>query len=380
MALFAKDAWRTVGKTVLVVGTLATLYLLFLLRRLLLTLFLAVILASALRPLVNWLQERLRLPRTLAVLALYALVALTVVAGVAAAAPSLTITSMALLRSSASIYGRWYDLALSLREGVLTRLSIALPMPPPQDAVTAWVAQVGDAFGRMLPEYVTRTGGALGDLALGLLMACYWLEARDDLLGAAARELPRSWQLRFQAVFDDIEHALGAYLAGQLILSLLIGVSCLVAFLALRLPYAGALAFISGLLHVVPLVGATAAAVLPILVAVSLSPGKGLATAVVVLLIHQVENAFVAPRILQRQVGLSPLTVIVAFTAGAALYGVLGALIAIPVVGTLSILIRHLLIEPIAEVWRARPEAAAEARAQEAQVEGGSQEGSTGIG
>ena len=151
---------------------------------------------------------------------------------------------------------------------------------------------------------------------------------------------------RFVAVLNDIEQVLGAYFGGQIILSTLIGGVCLLAFLALGLPHAEVLAFVAALLHMVPLVGALVGVVPAILVAASISPLKGLLTAVVVLVIHQIENNLVAPRVLQKQVGLNPLLIIIALTAGATLSGIVGALVAIPLVGALAIVARHLLLAP----------------------------------
>jgi len=221
-------------------------------------------------------------------------------------------------------------------------------MPPPQPEVKARIAAAAADLQRMLPVYALRTGGVLADVLFGLVVAYYWLEARDEILASGPQVLPEEQRPRFLAVCDDIERVLGGYLGGQLILSLLITLASLLAFVAIGLPDPVVLALIGGLLHVVPLIGATIGVIPPILVAVSISPGKGLATAATLLLIHQIENSFVAPRVLQRQVGLSPLLVLIALAAGATLGGVAGALIAVPAAGTLWILARHLLIEPAA--------------------------------
>lgn len=352
--LSTKSALQVVFKTALVVATLVGLYLLYVLRSLVLTLFLAIILASALRPIVSWLQLRLRLPRSVALLSIYGLTILAIIAALAAAVPSMISATMALMNRTAKVYSRWYDLALSLRTTVQATVNIALPIPPPQPEVMAWFAELVTGLQGLLPQFAVKLGVLLAQILFGMVIAYYWLEARDELLNYGEAVLPATYRARFLAVADEIERVLGAFLGGQLILSLLIGVATFLAFTLIGLPDAGALAFVGGLLHVIPLVGATIGAVPPILVGISISPAKGLVTAAVVLLIHQIENQLVAPRILQKRVGLSPLLVLVALAAGGALGGVVGALVAVPAAGTLWILLRHLLVEPTARRWQSR--------------------------
>jgi predicted PurR-regulated permease PerM len=344
---------RTIAKTTLVVATLAVLYLLYLLRGLVLTVFVAVIVATALRPAVGWVQRRLRLTPSGAALAIYGLIALALVAGTATLVPSVVADGVTLMARAPEIYGGWYELAMGLRASAHAALRIEIPRPPPQAQVTAWAVDAASQFQRSLPNLAWRTGGLLTNLLIGLVLAYYWAEARDGLVAFGLEVVSPAHHNRFLSVVDDVERVLGGFVAGQLMLSLLIGLVSLLAFVIIGLPDPLLLAFISGLFHVVPLIGAAVGAVPAVLVAISLSPAKGLATGLALLLIHQVENSLIAPRVLQRQVGLSSLLVIVALMAGAALDGALGAVIAVPAAGALWILMRDLLIEPVTRRLRA---------------------------
>jgi predicted PurR-regulated permease PerM len=348
---------QTVAKTILVATTLAALYLLFVLRHLVLTVFVAIIFATALRPVVYLVQRRCRLSRPVAVLALYGLITLATLVGTAALVPSVIGDALGLLERSPELYDRWYELAVALRSTAHDRLNVALPMPPPQPVVRGWILDAASSLQRSLPQFALTTGGALAQILLGLLMAYYWLEARDELLAFGMGVMPPARRARFLAICDEVERVLGAYLGGQLILSLLIGLASLLAFIAIGLPDPLMLAFISGLFHIVPLAGALIGAIPAILVAVALSPTTGLITLVALLLIHQLENSLIAPRVLQRQVGLSPLLVIIALAAGATLGGVIGALVAVPAAGALWVLARYLLVEPATRGHRLHPRA-----------------------
>jgi len=354
--LSIKQALQIVLRTALVVGTLLSLYLLFLLRHLVLTLFLAIVFASALRPLAIRIQRQWHLSRGVAVLALYGVAIVGVVFGVALLVPSFAGSVTDLVSRSHDVYGRWYELAVSLRGDANQRLNITLPMPPPQPQADAWLAGVIAAAGRAAPGLVMRAATLLGQVLLGMLMAYYWIEARDDLLGFGARLFHGEQRARFLMAFDEVEQVLGAYMGGQIILSLIIAGASLLAFVALGLPHPEVLALISGLLHMLPLVGAVLGVVPAVVVAVAISPVKGLLTVLIVVVIHQVENSFVAPRVLEKQMGLSPLLTVVALTAGIILGGFVGALCALPLVGAVSILARHFLFRPVLAARAAQTE------------------------
>lgn len=344
--LTAKDVLQTAAKTALVMATLAALYLLYLLRGLLLTVFLAIILATALRPALAWLQRRLRFTPAAAGLALYGSVTLAVLGAVVGLVPAMVGDTMALVERTPSLYSRWYGQAADLRALAEARLHLVLPALPPEPQVSAWLAGLAAEFQRSLPQLALNAAGVMGNVLLGLVLAYYWSEARDALVGLGLRTVSPEQEQRFLSIWEDIERVLGAYIGGQVMLSLLIGVASLAAYVAIGLPDPALLALVGALFHIVPLIGAFIGAIPAVLVALSISPGHGLATAVTLLLVHQVENSLIAPRVLGRQVGLSPLLMIVAITAGASLDGVAGALVAIPIAGALWILLRELLIGP----------------------------------
>ncbi len=346
-ALRARDVLPVVVRTLAVAATLAALYLLFLLRRLVITLFAAIVFASAVRPVVLLMRQRLRMSQSAAILSLYGVLGVVLACGLAATLPTMVTDTAALLNRSAEAYGRWYDVAIALRTDASASLGLTLPMPPAVTEVEAWIAGVAARLQQALPGAALRAIEVLAEIVLALVMAYYWLEARDELIRYGQRALPGAQQRRLIAICDDIERTLGGYLGGQLALSLLIGVASLVAFLIIGLPDPLLLALISAVLHIVPVVGATVGVVPPILVAVSISPVRGLLTAATLVLIHQIENHFIAPRVLQRQVGISPLLVIIALAAGAMLNGVVGALLAVPAAGAAWVLVRSLLVQPL---------------------------------
>ena len=156
--------------------------------------------------------------------------------------------------------------------------------------------------------------------------------------------LPEEQQPRWRAIGQDIYRVVGGYVAGNLFISLIAGVVSTVMLLIVGIQYAVALGLLVALLDLVPLAGATIAAVLVSLVAF-IDEGwvKGVIVAVFFLAYQQFENHVLQPMVYGRTVQLSPLAVLIAVLIGAELAGVVGALGAIPVAGTIQVILRDVL-------------------------------------
>jgi len=172
--------------------------------------------------------------------------------------------------------------------------------------------------------------------------------------------LPAESQGRWRSVGSDIYRTIGGYVTGNLLISLVAGTATTLVLVVLGVQYAVALGLLVAILDLIPLAGATIAAVLVSAVAFLDSIPVGIVVLVFFLVYQQIENHFLQPVIYGRTVQLSPLAVLIAVLIGAELAGVLGALAAIPVAGTIQVLIRDWLAHRrnrIAEPGLARPDA-----------------------
>lgn len=151
--------------------------------------------------------------------------------------------------------------------------------------------------------------------------------------------LPEESQPRWRKVGNDIYRTVGGYVSGNLLISLIAGLVSFVVLYALSVPYAVALALIVALLDLIPLAGATIAAIVVCTVGFLHSTTAGIALVVFFMIYQQLENHFLQPIIYGRTVQLSPLAVLVSVLIGAELAGVIGALGAIPVAGAIQVLI-----------------------------------------
>jgi predicted PurR-regulated permease PerM len=153
------------------------------------------------------------------------------------------------------------------------------------------------------------------------------------------RLLPHGSQPRARKVGSEIYRTVGGYVTGNLLISLIAGSLTTLVLLILGVPYAVALGLIVAILDLIPLAGATIAAILIGAVAFIHSVPAGIIVVIFFILYQQVENHLLQPVIYGRTVQLSPLTVLVSILVGAELAGILGALAAIPVAGSIQVVI-----------------------------------------
>jgi predicted PurR-regulated permease PerM len=157
------------------------------------------------------------------------------------------------------------------------------------------------------------------------------------------RLLPSSSQPRWRKVGDEIYRTVGGYVTGNLLISLIAGSLTTVVLLIMGVPYAVALGLIVAILDLIPLAGATMAAILIGIVAFLHSVPAGIVVIVFFILYQQVENHLLQPVIYGRTVQLSPLTVLISILVGAELAGIIGALAAIPVAGSIQVVVNDWL-------------------------------------
>jgi predicted PurR-regulated permease PerM len=171
-----------------------------------------------------------------------------------------------------------------------------------------------------------------------LLEGPAWMDRFFNLLPAGKQE-------RWRGIGNQIYLTVGGYVSGNLFISVIAGVSSAVVMLALGVPYAVALALLVGILDLIPLAGATIAAIIVATVGFLHTIVAGIVLIVFFLVYQQLENHIIQPFVYSRTVQMSPLAVLISVLIGAQLAGVLGALAAIPVAGAIQVLLRSWLEE-----------------------------------
>ena len=335
------SAWRQTLRTVLIVVAVAvSLYLIFLLRRPLTWIFIAGFLAIALAGPVNVLERRM--PRGLAVAIVYIALILTPIVLISVLVPPVVTQANNLAGDLPRYAHDFSDFVTKNR--TLHRLQTDYNITGKLEEQAAKLpARLGDA------------AGVLSDIGLGLVNSIFTgvtiLILSVFLMGAGPRWL-EAWAARhtpehgdwWRGLFARIGNAVGNYVAGALLQASIAGVSSWIVLLILGVPFALPLAVIIFLLDLVPLVGATLGAILVGLVTVFNDfPVDTVIWVIWAIVYQQVENNVIQPRIQARAVQLEPLIVLISVLFGSTLFGVMGALLAIPVAAAIQITVREYL-------------------------------------
>ena len=165
-----------------------------------------------------------------------------------------------------------------------------------------------------------------------LLEGPRWMERLYGLL-------PEGSQEKWRGIGRDIYGTVGGYVTGNLLISLIAGVSSTIVLLILDVPYAVALGVLVAILDLIPLAGATLAAIILTTVAFLTSIPAGIIVLAFMIVYQQIENHVLQPLVYSRTVRLSPLAILISVLIGAKIAGILGALAAIPVAGTIQVLL-----------------------------------------
>jgi predicted PurR-regulated permease PerM len=210
-----------------------------------------------------------------------------------------------------------------------------------------------DEQAKKLPTHVTDAASGLRDVTVGvfgtliqlvtiLVMTFFLLLDGKRMIAFIFREIGPERGRQLGRIGEDVYGAVGGYVAGNLFISVIAGISSYLVMLILGIPFAVPLAVLVAFFDLIPLVGSTiAGAIVGIVAAIVGFPGKLIAWVIFLIVYQQVENNVIQPLVYRRAVSIHPLIVIVAVLIGASLLGVLGALLAIPVAATVQILVRE---------------------------------------
>jgi predicted PurR-regulated permease PerM len=183
-----------------------------------------------------------------------------------------------------------------------------------------------------------------------LILTLYFLAALPSMKRQAYRLVPASRRERVQLLSDEVIARIGGYVSGAFVVALIAAVTSYVFLRIIDLPYALALAVFVGILDLVPLVGATIAAVGITVLGFLESPLIGLACLIFYVAYQQFENYVIYPRVMRRAVDVPAAVTVVAVLLGGALLGIVGALLAIPTAAAILLVVRQVAIPRMDEV------------------------------
>ncbi|MBI4450316.1 AI-2E family transporter [Candidatus Uhrbacteria bacterium] len=310
------------GTLVKIVAIAALAALLFYLRDIVALVVVAVVLAILISPVADF-CERHRLPRPLGVLVVYLVVlgALGILFTLIAQPIIIEVRNLA-----GTIPGAWERIitateslrAFSIEHGLADQLrQFASGL---EGSITAGIfGALSGAFGGVLSLLLV--------LVLTFYLSTYATVARRTMIAMA----PERWQPFLIGVVPRIERKMGSWLRGLLALGAIMGVLVFIGLSVLRVEYALLLAFLAAFAEAVPYVGAISATIIAVLLTALQTPAKAIVVLILFVVLQQLENHLLVPKVMHRAVGVNPVVSLLAILIGAKIGGIPGALLAIPI-------------------------------------------------
>lgn len=334
--------------TLFVVAVGVGFWLIYRFRLVVFILFVAIVLGTAIRPAVNWLNRR-GVPRSVGVIVMY-LAILSAIAGFIVLIFPLIASQVTQIALNVPDY---YQDMRSAMIGSSSRLLRILGFQLP-NRLFSFAQQQGQTDGETI-DRVSQTLQITGSVARGLfitiavfLLGFYWTLNSERVIRTILIILPSDRRENIRELIAEVDSKLGSFIQGQIILMIAIGAMSLIFYLLIDLPYALVLAIFAGLMEAVPVVGPILGAVPAAFVALTIDPTRVIWVIIATAVIQGLENYLLVPRVMGRSVGVSPFVILLSLAAFTSLLGLPGALLAIPIAAIIEIIIERLVfsLEP----------------------------------
>jgi predicted PurR-regulated permease PerM len=299
--------------------------------------FIAILLASALEPIVGVIRDRLPLGRGATILVVYVTFFVTVI-------------GLAFIVVPAAI-AQGQDIVTGLPSTLESIKSWAATLEPAilGDTITRLADSAGKVFEAPPapnPDQVVEVGTKAAEAAIALAtlltLVFFWLLEHARLQRYLLAYFPADNRPGARDIWNEVETRLGLWVRGQLTLMGTMGVATGTAYFLLGVPGALLLGLIAALTEAIPIVGPLLGAIPAVLVASTVSPELALIVAGVYVVIQLIEGSVLVPLVMRNTIGISPLLVMVSLLVGAAVGGLLGALLAVPIVASAEIILSQL--------------------------------------
>ncbi len=331
-----KITWTVIGWIVLLLGAL---WLLGRLWTVLLPLALGLIIVFFLRPPVEWLAAR-KVPRLVAVLLCYLLAVAVLVGGGVILTPVVA-TQAADFTSALPGYVERLQAAADrtiLRYEELLPAWLLEAVSSAAESATGEVGGVASIIAGQLVAIGNRVFGIVTGLVTGTVIGFYLLYTLPAVGPGIIESMPPGWRRTAREIGARVEESVGGFLRGQLILMVIVGIMTWVGMLIIGMPYSGFIGVLAGILEFIPYLGPIAAAAVAIVIGLMTDPILALWALIVMVFIQQIESNVARPKVMGDAMGLHPVVVMLAIIGATTLFGFIGLLLSVPVLGIVKVL------------------------------------------
>jgi len=338
---------RVVGATLALVSVILGFWLLYRFYQVFFMLLIAIVIGTVIRPMVTRLHQR-GIPKIAGIILVFLLLLVLLTGFLLLLFPLIVEQSTTINAAIAGYYQNLRAWMIAYPNPLIVRLSEFLPatlpnLKPVQQTGLEVMASAGQAL-----AYIAMAARAVFITLVILFLAFYWTLDGTRTIQSFLLLVPKDRRESISELILAMETKVGFYIAGQGFLCLVIGMMALVAYLLIGLPNALVLALIAGVLEAVPMIGPLLGAIPAALVALSIGPDKLIWVIVATAVIQQLENSLLVPRVMKKAVGVNPFVTLLAIFAFSSLFGIAGALMAIPLAAIIQILLNRFVFHPAA--------------------------------
>jgi predicted PurR-regulated permease PerM len=337
---------RVVWATLVLASVSFCFWLLYQFYQVVFILFIAIILGTVIRPAVNWLYQR-GLPRIAGVILVYLLLLLLFAGFLWLLFPLILEQSSTLAKEVPGYYQNLRAGMLNDSNQLFVRLGQLLPaaLPSLNPRLAPQTGQQVVASAGQVLGYLLLTAQVIFTAIIILVITLYWTLDGPRIIKTIMLLVPQTQRENIGELVSAMESKVGLYIAGQGILCLVISIMALTAYTLIGLPNALVLALAAGVMEAVPMVGPLLGAVPAALVALSMGSERLIWVIIATVVIQQLENSLLVPRIMKKAVGVNPFVTLLALFAFSTLFGLAGALMAIPIAAMIQLALNHFVFQ-----------------------------------
>jgi predicted PurR-regulated permease PerM len=335
---------RVVWATLVLFSVILGFWLIYRFNQVIFILFVAIVIGTVIRPAVAWLHQH-GLPQTVGVIFVYLLLLLLLTGFLLLLFPLISDQSKTIAAAIPDYYQNLRAWVVKNPNPSLASLSEFLPATLPKLKLVQQTGQELMASAGQVAGYVAVLAKVLFTATIILVLAFYWTLEGPRIIQSYLLLVPQNRRESISELISAMESKVGFYMIGQAFLCLVIGLMALVAYLLIGLPNALVLALIAGVLEAVPMVGPLLGAIPAALVALSIAPGKLIWVILATIVIQQLENSLLVPRIMRKAVGVNPFVTLLSLFAFSTLFGLAGALMAIPIAAMIQLALNHFVFQ-----------------------------------
>jgi predicted PurR-regulated permease PerM len=225
-----------------------------------------------------------------------------------------------------------------------------------EENVTAFLAAQAEQLSATVRNFVANAGnyllvGVTGILSttfqlfMILLASAYFLYDFPRITANVQRYVPLRWRPVYRDLTRKADRTVGGFLRGQLLITSILGVLIYIGLSIIGVPLALAISFLAAVFNLVPYLGPIVGTIPAVLLGFTVSPLTALLAVVVFVIANQIEAHLLAPLILSKSTSLHPVTVLISILAGAGLLGLLGVLLAVPIVAFAKVILEEYLLK-----------------------------------